>query len=184
MSQVVTRHLRATTIQPNFAGMLHSKMLKAVASCFTIALNASVFSQTIGSNFSISENFGHTKIIQSIGQPYALFNSNQKNESNLNQGHILPWIQNETTYSKLEIKIYPNPVVDFTHVELKSKSQIAQIEIHDLNGRKLSEYDFQTPKNYEKINLSNWSAGVYILTVKDTKGMTANLKFTKISTIK
>lgn len=164
--------------------MLHSKMLKTVASCFAIALNAPLFSQTIGSNFSISENFGHTRIIQSIGQPYALFNSSKKNESNLSQGHILPWVYKETAKSNLEIKIFPNPVVDFTNVELKSTSQIAQIEIRDINGRKLSEYAFQNPKNYEKINLSNWSAGVYILSVRDTEGMTANLKFTKISTAK
>jgi type IX secretion system substrate protein len=66
-------------------------------------------------------------------------------------------------------RIYPNPVVDLINIELTAKYQSMnggiKIEIFDLNGRMISEYNKQI-ENIITIDCSDLARGIYLLSFK------------------
>ena len=64
--------------------------------------------------------------------------------------------------------IYPNPANTILNVELRNTNEESTIKITDLNGRILSETKTHTA--FEKINLDEFSSGVYFITVKSKEG--------------
>lgn len=140
-----------------------------------------VYSQTIGSNFSTVENFTHLNLTQAIGQPYGLFSNITEGKVLLNQGQILPGSHFSRENDALQFQLAPNPVVDLVAVKLKSKTQISDIEVLDINGRLIKKYQFEQSQNYEVIDVEFLSPGVYILMVKDSTSAKSSLKFSKVS---
>ncbi|HEX7870226.1 MAG TPA: T9SS type A sorting domain-containing protein, partial [Chryseobacterium sp.] len=73
------------------------------------------------------------------------------------------------------IKIYPNPVSDFVIIE--SKERIGKISIFDMTG-KLIEVINAEENQSQKINVSKYNTGKYILTLESKSG-TYNHHFIK-----
>lgn len=68
----------------------------------------------------------------------------------------------ESSQNKLEsIKIYPNPAKDILNLEIPSEIKKFSFEIKDMNGRLISTHENETI-----INVSKFSSGVYLCTVK------------------
>ncbi|WP_294276028.1 T9SS type A sorting domain-containing protein [uncultured Chryseobacterium sp.] len=65
---------------------------------------------------------------------------------------------------KENVKIYPNPTIDFIYVKLKSASKIKEAEIYDTSGRMV----LKTHLNSEKLDLRSLNQGVYIISFKNT----------------
>lgn len=71
-----------------------------------------------------------------------------------------------------DLKIYPNPVIEFLHIE--SSSEIKEIEIYSLEGKLIRSQNFEN-----KINLSKLQGGTYILKLIDYQSNFHQSKFIK-----
>lgn len=60
------------------------------------------------------------------------------------------------------IKVYPNPAIDFINVELKQKSK-SSFQLSDINGRTILQGKLNELIN--KVDLNNQHSGVYLLTI-------------------
>ena len=67
------------------------------------------------------------------------------------------------------IKIYPNPAHDYICVE---GSEISAVNIYTLAGIEISDYKFANDNNVT-IDISNLPYGMYIMTIKTSKGQTS-----------
>ena len=72
------------------------------------------------------------------------------------------------------IKIYPNPVKDELVID-NGELKINNVEIHDLSGKRIVNYQLST---INSINVSNLSQGIYFVKFKTEKG-TITKKFVK-----
>ncbi len=87
-----------------------------------------------------------------------------------------------TISSNEEIAVMPNPVKDLATVRFFTKtSEAYTIEINDVNGRRLlSKKNISLPGiNLEKFDVSNFSAGLYLITLIDQNGERRTLKMIK-----
>jgi hypothetical protein len=83
-------------------------------------------------------------------------------------------LNNTVLNDENEISLFPIPANDMLNIELKNKSEtISTIEIADAFGKKIF-----TLNSFSKINTSQLSTGVYVLTVK-TNTHTYQTKFMK-----
>ncbi len=65
-----------------------------------------------------------------------------------------------------ELKVYPNPVTDFLHLELQADGGVLQAEIVDAAGRQVRKVELTASGNaYAPIRVSGLKAGSYILKV-------------------
>ncbi|MDB4533503.1 M1 family aminopeptidase [Vicingaceae bacterium] len=73
-------------------------------------------------------------------------------------------------------KIYPNPSDDFIWVKNlnPSSNYPEKIEIYDLTGKVIFKSTYQ---NKEKINVTDWSSGTYIILISDSKRLLHKSKF-------
>ncbi|RLJ30674.1 putative secreted protein (Por secretion system target) [Chryseobacterium sp. 7] len=78
---------------------------------------------------------------------------------------------------KYDIKIYPNPVSDYTYVEIGSPFKDAEILLYDMSGRQLQ--NLSTKNKVTKINTQALIQGAYLVTIKTDTGKTANAKLIK-----
>ena len=78
---------------------------------------------------------------------------------------------------KYDIKIYPNPVSDFTYIEIGSPFKDAEILLYDMSGRQLQ--NLSTKSKVTKINTQPLIQGAYLVTIKTDTGKTANAKLIK-----
>ncbi len=78
-----------------------------------------------------------------------------------------------TEKSKQLLSIYPNPSADF--IFLDSELQIDFIEIHNIMGEKISNYNLKN----EKIKITHLPKGLYILSLFDNVGDKIQKKFIK-----
>ena len=67
-----------------------------------------------------------------------------------------------------DFRIYPNPADDFVTVETSVNLEGAIISLFDVNGRRVLNYKKNTENN--KIDISNLSAGEYILRIVSSEG--------------
>lgn len=78
---------------------------------------------------------------------------------------------------KQDIKIYPNPVSDYTYVEIGFDFKDAEIILYDMSGRQLQS--LKTKNKITKINTQNLIQGAYLITAKTDTNKTANAKLIK-----
>ncbi|OCA74893.1 T9SS type A sorting domain-containing protein [Chryseobacterium arthrosphaerae] len=78
---------------------------------------------------------------------------------------------------KQDIRIYPNPVSDYTYVEIGFDFKEAEILLYDMSGRQLQS--LKTKNNVTKINTQNLVQGAYLVTIKTNNNKTANSKLIK-----
>lgn len=78
-----------------------------------------------------------------------------------------------------KVSVYPNPVQDILSVSLVDGNQMVQIEISDLTGKQL--FNQTAPfTNLERINMSAFKAGVYLVRVTSLiTGQSRNFKLIK-----
>lgn len=79
---------------------------------------------------------------------------------------------------KQDIKIYPNPVSDYTYVEIGLDFINADIILYDMSGKQIQS--LKTKNKVTKINTQSLIQGVYLITVKTNTNKTANAKIIKI----
>ena len=72
------------------------------------------------------------------------------------------------------VKLYPNPVIDYLHLDIQSELTINHAFIYDFTGKMVKQIEH--PGN--SINLSDLPAGLYILKATSSKGEAIH-KFTK-----
>jgi hypothetical protein len=78
---------------------------------------------------------------------------------------------------KQDIKIYPNPVSDYTYVEIGFDFKEADILLYDMSGRQLQ--NLKTKNKITKINTQPLIQGAYLITIKTDTNKTANAKLIK-----
>lgn len=72
----------------------------------------------------------------------------------------------------VDVSIYPNPTSDF--VNIRSKSEVASISVFSVDGKKLAE-----TRGENKIDISTYPAGVYLLNIMLKDGITFKHKIIK-----
>lgn len=75
------------------------------------------------------------------------------------------------------ILFYPNPVRDILWVQNLEAENLAGVRVFDMQGRPLRTWRIN--EDYLMIDTSNWSNGMYILSVTDRQGRTSSQKFIK-----
>jgi len=71
---------------------------------------------------------------------------------------------------KVSLKVYPNPSNGIFKIELTNKAYIKNIKIYDFTGKQLFiDLIPDINRNYYSIDLSNHSAGLYILLVQSNE---------------
>ena len=78
---------------------------------------------------------------------------------------------------KYDVKIYPNPVSDYTYVEIGFDFKEADILLYDMSGRQLQS--IKTNNSVTKISTQSLVQGAYLITIKTDAGKTANAKLIK-----
>jgi len=80
---------------------------------------------------------------------------------------VVAGIQNKLTIN--DVEVYPNPAQDFLAIE--SNESIESIDIYTINGALIKKVAYIGNQTNTKINLTELKSGVYIATVKTTKGV-------------
>lgn len=78
---------------------------------------------------------------------------------------------------KQDIKIYPNPVSDYTYVEIGYEFKEADILLYDMSGKLLQQT--KTKNKVTKINTQPLIQGAYLVTITTDTQKTANAKLIK-----
>lgn len=107
----------------------------------------------IGGNFTAYDGIGRNRIAR-------LFNDNNLNVSNFE--------------SIQRIKIYPVPTNNFLNVEGLREIN-SQVTVYDMFGKTINNYVLID----KKIDLTNLSQGIYLLSIKDSDGTTIRKKIIK-----
>lgn len=81
------------------------------------------------------------------------------------------------SFFKNNFTVYPNPADNFLNVNVKNGVTVNEVALTDLNGRIVKTISSSFDSNLE-INVSDLSAGVYMLTIKTNEGV-GNSKFVK-----
>ncbi|MBT2620070.1 T9SS type A sorting domain-containing protein [Chryseobacterium sp. ISL-6] len=78
---------------------------------------------------------------------------------------------------KYDIKIYPNPVSDYTYVEIGFDFKDADILLYDISGRQIQSV--RTKNRVTKINTQALVQGAYLVSIKTDTNKTAGAKLIK-----
>ncbi|RKS97857.1 T9SS type A sorting domain-containing protein [Chryseobacterium defluvii] len=78
---------------------------------------------------------------------------------------------------KQDIRVYPNPVSDYTYVEIGYEFKEADILLYDMSGKLLQQT--KTKNKVTKINTQPLIQGAYLITIKTDTSKTANAKLIK-----
>lgn len=73
-------------------------------------------------------------------------------------------------YEILNLRVFPNPVVNILHIEYDSSQPSVCVNITDLNGHCVMARTFQTESSTININLSSLNNGIYLLTLSEKNG--------------
>jgi hypothetical protein len=68
------------------------------------------------------------------------------------------------------ITVYPNPAVDFISINQTSTSTLQEIKILDLTGRIIESRPVQKGENTIRVNVSDYSPGVYLISLTTDQG--------------
>lgn len=78
---------------------------------------------------------------------------------------------NEFNNQTSDVTLYPNPTTGI--LNFQSQSEIQNVAVFDLSGRKISEF------NSSQVNISNLQKGIYIVKISTQDGKTENRKIVK-----
>lgn len=78
---------------------------------------------------------------------------------------------------KYDIKVYPNPVSDYTYVEIGSDFKNARISLYDMSGKQIQDVTTQT--RITKLNTQTLIQGAYVVSIKTDTGHSASAKIIK-----
>ncbi|WP_419868703.1 T9SS type A sorting domain-containing protein [Chryseobacterium sp. CT-SW4] len=78
---------------------------------------------------------------------------------------------------KQDIKIYPNPVLDYAYVEIGYDFKEADILLYDMSGRQLQS--IKTKNKVTKLNTQSLIQGAYLVVIKTDANKMANAKLIK-----
>ncbi len=80
----------------------------------------------------------------------------------------------ENNFIQTHIRIYPNPTGGILTISYPNTIKIHKVEIFDIYGRKLMD-----ASNSQRINLSRYPKGIYIVRIEDEKGRQGSFKVMK-----
>ncbi|WP_390456342.1 T9SS type A sorting domain-containing protein, partial [Chryseobacterium sp. Alg-005] len=78
---------------------------------------------------------------------------------------------------KQDIRVYPNPVSDYTYVEIGYEFKEADILLYDMSGKLLQQT--KTKNKVTKINTQPLIQGAYLVTIKTDTNKNASAKIIK-----
>lgn len=152
-------------------------VLLLITALLTLPAGAQQFLiSTAGNNFKTTE----TSISWSMGE--LATTSYTSGELLLTEGFQQPGLEVSTlidqTEDEVEIKAYPNPVRYQLTVDIPANDGDATLmELYDLNGRLLKVTSFKGKS--ERIDLSSFPSGEYILRISDGEKLLKSLKIIK-----
>lgn len=139
-------------------------ILFATFSFWISSHSQSISKQVIGSA-GLTQTNNNLKVSFSIGEPVVGIMTSVNNQ--LGNGYWpslnLQSLNIEDTVFEEQLKIYPNPTSQFVFISHPVIS-LFEIIILDSNGKKMYE---GFVNNEEPLNFSNYSSGIYLLTVKN-----------------
>ncbi|MGK6343839.1 T9SS type A sorting domain-containing protein [Chryseobacterium sp. DT-3] len=86
-------------------------------------------------------------------------------------------IQIDQLIEKKQITVYPNPVSDYTYVEIGHEFKEADIVLYDMSGKLLQQ--IKTKNKVTKINTQSLIQGAYLITIKTDTHKEASAKIIK-----
>ncbi|MDC0584669.1 T9SS type A sorting domain-containing protein [Bacteroidales bacterium] len=116
--------------------------------CWPINLNISIEAEGFYNYISVYASGGDkTDSIALIAKPTALITTHENNVSS----------------------VFPNPCNDKLNINMAEGMQISEMELYDLNGKKIKTFISATEENNITIDISDIAPGTYILKVKNHK---------------
>jgi hypothetical protein len=79
---------------------------------------------------------------------------------------------------KFDLSIYPNPTVDYFKISNQNQLNIDSIDIFDLNGRLINNFQTKGFPQIDKVNVSHLAAATYLIVIKG-EGTTLTKKLIK-----
>lgn len=108
-----------------------------------------------------------TTVQQTIGQPYGT-TSYYSNKTRYNPGFQQPVFSVETIKSTINATVFPNPASNQITIETNLTLENVIIQIIELSGKLVLNEKTNEFKSYT-INCADWSNGVYLITLSDSK---------------
>ncbi|MEM1327734.1 MAG: T9SS type A sorting domain-containing protein [Bacteroidota bacterium] len=81
--------------------------------------------------------------------------------------------KNKVTYSKTDIKVYPNPATDFIAFQ-NNDNHVRKVVIYNMVGRPIDQFEAQSGKNVH--NVSALARGMYLIQLMDRNGKIVTTK--------
>jgi Concanavalin A-like lectin/glucanases superfamily/Secretion system C-terminal sorting domain len=128
-----------------------------IGQSFNFTLNTQNAAFRLGGNTAIVE-FDDLRIFNyelTQSQVSSLYNNNSLSSTNFSQNN-------------LEVSLYPNPVNDVLNIE--TTLEVKSVEIYNIQGQKVLS------SNQKQINVSDLSAGMYMIRIQDSENNSATKK--------
>jgi hypothetical protein len=82
-----------------------------------------------------------------------------------------PSATSETTLNDQGIILYPNPAIDYVHLECSNKdNSISEVGVYSIEGKLIYTKSIQS-ENQVELSTVNWQSGIYFLKVKAKDGL-------------
>jgi hypothetical protein len=82
-------------------------------------------------------------------------------------------------FIKLELSVYPNPVIEELSLTYPTRSVAGEIQIFDSLGKLVQEDHFSSYTSIKRFNLSKFNSGLYHCRIQWKDGVTISRKFLK-----
>lgn len=134
---------------------------------------ASTGNQVLTGNFQIAFTVGEMAVTTATSSSVILtqgFHQSYKNAVGIS------FVQNPVA-----VQLYPNPTANYVRLVINGNTQPFNIRLYNISGKLLQEQVYH-PLNPLDINLSEYSAGMYLLQLTDTNGQAKGIyRIEKIS---
>jgi hypothetical protein len=154
--------------------------MKKILLLFSIVFTSTAIAQTISpvviSSAGTTFNDGTSQLDWTLGEPATATFSSGSNL--LTQGFHQPnlMITSINNIENTSVSVYPNPTLTFLNVQL-STFENTVIELYSIEGKLLATQ--LATNNNVQIDMTNYSAGNYLLRVNTAKGKTSSYKISK-----
>ena len=134
-------------------------------------------------NFDESDIVGSTIPSEEVNVMGVAFqNYYTEGETKINRYYIIPRMKADITaptgvitFEKHNISVYPNPATDFVTIETDAQNVVANV--FDIYGKLV--YTTQIATGYDRINLSSFTSGMYIIRLTSGNEMVGTAKIIK-----